>query len=225
MLENHKLVSPYTEVIEVGEFVVVDLRPSIEKIESNFRYSMRKAINKGYRAGVTVETSENIDQLNAFIDIYHQTLDKNIAKPFYYFPNSFYKILAREFSGHFVFYYGLIDGEIVTCELVLLSQKFAHSYLGGSCPKGLSASANQILKREIIRDLKRRGCQYFLLGGGQNPNDGVYRYKLAYAPYGARRSFVGGTIFLPDNYSALRTSMLKNKDPMALNRFQFYDIG
>ena len=225
VLENHRLAPNTAEVFEVGEFVVVDLRPEMKAVEANFRYSMRKAIRKGVESGVVVEMREDIKHLETFMDIYHETLDRNGAREFYYFPEAFYPSMAKEMPGRFAFYYGVVDGEIVTCELVLFSDRFAHSYLGGTRKSGFAASANQILKLEIMRDLKRRGCEYFLLGGGQSRDDGVFRYKLAYAPDGARRSFVGGTVFLPEDYATLREELRAADFPVMADRFQFYDAG
>ena len=225
MLENQCFASDDGQVFDVGSFVVVDLRPDIGDVEANFRHSMRKAIRKGDRAGVTVEVREDLEGLDTFLSIYHGTLDRNGARPFYYFSESFYRAIAREMQGRFAFYYGSVDGQVVTCELVLFSGHFGHSYLGGTCDAAFQASANQILKRQILRDLKNRGCEYFLLGGGQRPDDGVYRYKAAYAPDGARPSYIGGTVFMPDEYESLRRRMQAHDLPISSERFQFYDAG
>lgn len=225
VLDNAVFAAGSTEVIDVGNFVVVDLRPSIDDIEAGFKYSMRKAIRKSERAGVTVTVEQNLDHLDTFLDVYHETLERNGARPFYYFARGFYERLPSELPGGFAFYYGWLDGEIVTCELAILSRRYASSFVGGSRAAGLEASANQNLKREMIRDLKGRGCRHFLLGGGQSPDDGVYRYKLAYAPEGARPSLVGGDIFVPDAYRDLKARMSAAGAPMAPNRFQFYDLS
>jgi len=107
----------------------------------------------------------------------------------------------------------------------LFSERFGHSYLGGTRDAAFPVSANQILKRQIMCDLKKRGCEHFLLGGGQSPDDGVYRYKLAYAPNGARPSYVGGAVFMPDEYEGLRHRMQANDLPVSGGRFQFYDAA
>lgn len=223
VIDNARYAAPTSRVVEVGKFVVVDLRDSPDEIESRFRYSMQKAIRKGEKAGIRVEVEQTLDHIDDFIDIYHGSLARNDARAFYYFPKSFYAALARELPGRFAFYYGLLDGEIVTCELVLFDGVYGHSFLGGTRPEAFASAANQILKRAMIRDLKQRGCAYYLLGGGQRADDGVYRYKLAYAPDGAMPSRIGGDIYLKDRYDDLRERMTAAGAPMWPDRIQFYD--
>ena len=62
-----------------------------------------------------------------------------------------------------------------------------------------------------------------LLGGGQHADDGVYRYKLAYAPDGATPSCIGGDIYLNDEYMDLCQRMTAAGAPVWPERIQFYD--
>ena len=43
---------------------------------------------------------------------------------------------------------------------------------------------NDLLKHETIRWLRDAGKRAYVLGGGYGADDGIYRYKKAFAPHG-----------------------------------------
>jgi hypothetical protein len=151
-------------------------------------------------------------------------MDRNAANDFYYFPEAFFAGLPHYLRGKFLFFYAEHGGEIVSCELVLHHGAYSHSFLGGTWREALPLAANPLLKIAILEQMKALGCEYFLLGGGQAPDDGIFNFKKAYAPDGVLPSYVGGTIWQADTYEGLRQEMLTSGLPMAGNRFQFYDL-
>jgi hypothetical protein len=59
------------------------------------------------------------------------------------------------------------------------------------------------LKFEIMKWGIQRGKSNFVLGGGYRGEDGIYRYKRAFAPRGQTQYILGGQIFSGDLYAAL----------------------
>jgi Acetyltransferase (GNAT) domain len=214
----------HTRIIDVGGFVVVDLRPDFEAIEQSFKPSVRKDVRKAERNGIECFSEGTIDHLQEFLDIYYHTMGRNSASGFYYFTREYFELLAREMPGRFQYFYARKGEEIVSCELVLHHGKYGHSFLGGTKREALHLSANPMLKREIIRSLKEWGVEHFLLGGGTRPNDGIFEFKRAYAPAGVLPSRVGGTIWDTAAYQDLKEQM-STVDGFNGNRFQFYDRG
>ncbi|MBW8365003.1 MAG: GNAT family N-acetyltransferase [Rhizobium sp.] len=224
VIRNERLSPPDSSLRDVGGFIVVDLRPPVEAIEASFKSSVRKDIRKAGRNGVSCFAESNCDHLADFLDIYYQTMERNSASEFYYFPKEFFARLPEALPGMFSFIYAVSGDKIVSCELVLHCGDYSHSFLGGTRKEALPLAANPMLKFEICKEMKACGCQYFLLGGGQAPDDGIFNFKKAYAPGGVYPSLVGGTIWHADAYDALRQQMLAAGLPVAMNRFQFYDI-
>ena len=225
VIANEAQASPETRVMDIGGFVVVDLRPELEAIQASFKPSVRKDIRKAERNEVRCFDESGDAHLQDFLDIYHATMARNAASEFYYFSAEYFAALCRAIPGQFQFFYAVADDRIVSCELVLLHGKYAHSFLGGTRREALPLSANPMLKWEIIRTLKARGCDYFLLGGGTHPDDGIFQFKKAYAPEGVLPSRIGGTIWDHDTYRQLREAMTAAGVAIPQNRFQFYDLN
>ena len=225
VMANESQASPETRVMDIGGFVVVDLRPDLEAIHESFKPSVRKDIRKAERNAVRCFDEADDTHLQDFLDIYYATMARNAASEFYYFNAEYFETLCRTIPGQFHFFYAVAGDRIVSCELVLLHGKYAHSFLGGTRREALPLSANPMLKWEIIRALQARGCEYFLLGGGTQPNDGIFQFKKAYAPEGVLPSRIGGTIWDPVMYRQLREAMHASGIAIPENRFQFYDLN
>ncbi len=220
---NERLSPSASVTRNVGGFVVVDLHPTQAQIEASFKPSVRKDIRKALRNGVECFSESNCDHLGEFLDIYYQTMERNSASEFYFFPETFFANLSRYLPGNFSFFYAKCDNRIVSCELVLHCADYSHSFLGGTRRDALPLAANAILKFEIFKKMKALECRFFLLGGGQAPDDGIFQFKKSYAPQGVYPSLIGGTVWQPDIYDLLKQEMLAAGFQLAENRFQFYD--
>ena len=225
VIGNHAAVSRQAQVRHVGGFVVVDLRPPLEDVLAACKQSVRKDMRKAERKGVTCFAEANCDHLGDFLEIYYQTMDRNAASDYYYFSEAFFTELSRLAEGQFHFFYAVHENRVVSCELVLHHGLYAHSFLGGTRRDALPLAANPLLKSEILRQMREIGCAYFLLGGGQRPNDGIYNFKQAYAPDGVFASYVGGTVWQPTLYEGLLRDISAAGRELSSGRFQFYDLS
>jgi hypothetical protein len=222
-LKNHLSVDKSSKLYNIGDFVVLNLKESIDQIESQYKHNHRKSIKKAERKNVTFFYEENLNHIDDFLTIYKRTLKRNNANNFYYFEAKFFQEIKKNLSDKFVFYYAVVDNKIISCELVLLDILYAHSFLGGTLIDFMPYGANVFLKREIIRDLKKRNVLYYLLGGGVNKNDGIYKYKLCFAPSGSHTSYIGGVIYDEKPYNDLKKYMDSQNISYDSNRIQFYD--
>lgn len=225
VIANDVRAAPDARIMDVGGFVVVDMRPEMDAIENSFKQSVRKDLRKAERNGITCFAESNCDHLKEFLDIYYHTMGRNSAAEFYYFNEEYFLALDKEIPGQFHFFYAVAGNDIVSCELVLHHGKYCHSFLGGTKREALPLCANPILKREIIRFFKGQGCEYFLLGGGSKPDDGIFNFKKAYAPEGVLPSRIGGMIWNHRAYEQLREDMSSAGVAISVNRFQFYDMS
>jgi lipid II:glycine glycyltransferase (peptidoglycan interpeptide bridge formation enzyme) len=92
---------------------------------------------------------------------------------------------------------------VVSTELVLISAENVYSFLGGTDSAHFEMRPNDLLKFEIMRWAKTAGKKNFVLGGGYTPNDGVFRYKQAFAPQGVVPFYVGQRILDPQSFERL----------------------
>ncbi len=195
---------PYTgNKIEKLTNVVRDLEPSGETIWMDYDHKVRKNVNKATRSGLKVEVDLKGDRISDFIEIYHSTMDRRSASSSYYFPADFFETLNTKLRGNFAYFHVLLDKKIISSELILISQQNIYSFLGGTDPNYFELRPNDLLKHTVILWGKEQSKRRFVLGGGYREGDGIFKYKLAFAPRGKVPYYVGTRIILPDLYQMI----------------------
>ena len=142
------------------------------------------------------------ENLESFLQIYSSTMMRNQAKQSYYFEDAFYREI-NTMTGHFAYFYVLLEEKRIASELVLMGPDAIYSFLGGTDDEYFSYRPNDYLKCCIIRWGIENGYKRFVLGGGYGADDGIFRYKKSFAPNGIIPFYTGQAIFDPKAYDML----------------------
>ncbi len=183
--------------------VVRELAPSADEIWNDFEHKVRKNVNKARRSGITIEIDSTGARLDDFLRIYEATMDRRDAQRGYYFGRSFFEAINASLADQFVYIHALLEGRVVSTELALVSAHNVYSFLGGTDESAYEHRPNDLLKHELILWAKAAGKSRFVLGGGYTPDDGIFRYKKAFAPAGMLPFRVGHRVLDPARYDAL----------------------
>ena len=188
--------------------VVRSLDLDDEALWRDYDRKVRKNVTRARNANLTVDFDEDGHGLQAFLDIYYQTMVRRGAEERYHFPRSFFEAIVAGLPGRFVFAHVRADDRIVSTELALVSGRCVYSFMGGTLAESFRLRPNDLLKHELIRWARSHGAQVFVLGGGVTSEDGIFRYKRSFAPSGTRHLQTGRWIIDGDAYErlvALRT--------------------
>jgi len=175
-----------------GQHVVRTLGLPEEELWRDYAHKVRKNVAKARRSGLTVIVDPQGERLEEFLSIYYATMDRRSAQPWYYFSRESFETMRRALDGQYAFFHVVHEGRVVSTELVLVSAEHIYSFLGGSLPEAFDHRPNDLLKHAVIEWGSRAGKKAFVMGGGYSPDDGVFRYKLSFAPRGGV-PFRGGT--------------------------------
>lgn len=175
------------QVVDTADNVVVRLDRSADDIWAGHEHKVRKNVKKAVRAGCTVERDDNLRLLDDFVAIYGSTMQRRRAAAWYRFDREFFARLGVELAASYsIFAVRDPDGAVVSVELVLESDRYLYSFLGGTLAEAFPLAANDLLKHAVIEHGRTTGRQGFVLGGGASPGDGIFRYKRAFDPAGVR---------------------------------------
>jgi hypothetical protein len=169
----------------------------------DYEHKVRKNVNRALREGIEIELDESGQRIEEFISVYYSTMDRNRASERYYFSEQFFRQMIHELAGHFVFFHALKSKKVISTELVLISDDYVYSFLGGTLEETFQCRPNDLIKHKIIEWGKRNGKKGFVLGGGYSGRDGIFRYKLSFAPAGEVPFRVGKKIHNVNLYERL----------------------
>ena len=204
VIKNHVWLK-HANIIKANQNVILDL--SIGDIWMQaYEHSTRKNINKAERNGLTVHSvlGKNIseEEMQAFLDIYYDTMKRNNAGDGYFFSEKYFKGIAQNVKVS-LFVFTSFENKVVSCELILLGSQIGYSFLGGTLAKYFNLRANDILKHNAILKLKEMGLQYYCLGGGTSIDDGIFKYKKCFAKNGIEDFYIGKKIHNQEVYNTV----------------------
>ncbi len=189
--------------IRVLDNIICDLEQGPEREWMGFEHKVRKNVKRARGSGVVIEVDENGHDLESFRELYLGTMDRRHAASAYYFSLEFFEQLNSSLTGQFVYFHAKLGGKIVSTELVLLSAENMYSYLGGTDAAAYEARPNDLLKFEALQWGRRHKKKRFILGGGYQAGDGIFRYKKAFSPNGIVPFYVGHRVIEPRLYDQL----------------------
>jgi hypothetical protein len=183
--------------------VVRDLTPDTDTLWMDFRQKVRKNVNHAQRSGIQVELDPYGVRLNDFMRVYESTMKRREAGSDYFFSQHYLERIHNDLPGQFMYFHALYEGQVVSTELVLVSADHVYSFLGGTDQSAFHLRPNDLIKHEIILWAKQQEKRRFILGGGCEPADGIFTYKLAFAPSGTVPFFIGRRVLDQPLYDQL----------------------
>ena len=175
------------KTVGVAQNIVVALDREPEDQWRHYDHKVRKNVNKARRAGLVVEVQAGSFDIEEFLDLYQETMDRRGAGPWYYFSKEFFDRLAVDLAGSFVTAHVRDStGRLVSTEIVLESERHLYSFLGGTRSEAFAHAPNDLLKHAVIEYGHEHHKVSYVLGGGYMRNDGIFRYKKSFDPDGIR---------------------------------------
>lgn len=193
----------YGQTIQANTNIVIAIMPDPDKQWMSFEHKVRKNVNKALRSGLRVIRDPQGKYLDDFMRIYNGTMDRNHAMDFYYFGRAYFERILSHLPENSMMFHVLQDETVVSSELVLCSENYCYSFLGGTDSNFNSSRPNDLLKFEAINWCRESGRKKYILGGGYHGEDGIYRYKKSFAPYGAIPFYIGKKIWNDEIYQQL----------------------
>lgn len=165
------------ETVYSGPNVVRRVDLETGALWNDYRSDARRNVDIARAGGVRIEFDPEGRRLDEFMGVYTSTMDRRGASKGYYFPRSFFESFLRNLAGLFTFAHAVVDGKVVSSEIILLSPEHAYSYLGGTLAEAFHLSPTYLVKHESFLWARDRGMKAMVLGGGYQPNDGILRFK------------------------------------------------
>jgi hypothetical protein len=165
--------------------VIVDLTRSSAEQWLHYEHKVRKNVKKAIRANLRVEIKQSFTDIEEFSQLYDSTMARRAAPSWYYFGVDFFTSLTERLSGSYIAAEVRDEtNRLVSAELVLCSDRYLYSFLGGTRGDAFPHAPNDLLKHVVIDYGRDSGRVGYILGGGYAKDDGIFRYKKSFDPTG-----------------------------------------
>ena len=165
----------------------------------------RRLVRRALREGCEVVVDPRPADLDAFIAVYEQTMERAGASPFYLFPGSYWQSLLHDVPLVRV---DVRDrGELVSSVLGMGEPPWLHYHLGGTSEAGLRTGASQLALYSLAEWGREHGYRMLHLGGGVGGrDDSLLEFKRRFAPDGLVPAAVGKAVHDAAAYRRLSRS-------------------
>ena len=222
IFKNYELLEDFCSINYMYDIVIIDLTLNYDTIWENMtknnRYYTRKAIKEFERSFIQYNPTN--EEINEFLELYYDTMDKNKASSKYFFKFDF-------IMNHFKFGNVLItvknNQNIIGSTAIFLKGKNILHYHLSATNDNLKNSPSRAVLWHAIEWGKNKGFTWLNLGGGRGTNDdGLFHFKKSFSnmilPFNR-----GEIIFNDEIYNEL--SSINQLSENSLNFFPKYRIG
>ncbi len=192
------------QLVERGRTVSVDLRLTLEEMWGQTRADHRRNISKSRRTGMVAAIEDFDANLEPFLEMYQETMDRTRASPYYYFPADYFRRLKEDLGDQLsLCIVRGAAGEILGGALLTECCGIVQYHLSGTLNSAIQLRPSKLMLDFARAWAKARGNHAFHLGGGFGAKeDSVFEFKAGFSS--CRHSFYTWQfIFSNDQYSRL----------------------
>lgn len=183
LIDQKPILSSLGEIIDLNKTVAIDLTASPEDQRKNYRKSLKSELNQLRRKDIVVKTAENRADIDRFIEVYYETMDRVQATRNYYFSKQyFYNFLATtDFNSKLLV--AKFKGEVIAGAIFTFTDKIMQYHLAGTAEKFIRDTPMKLIIDEARLLGNELGLVYLHLGGGVggHDDDSLFRFKSGFS--------------------------------------------
>lgn len=177
---QEKLLYNIGEIIPLNTTVSIDLTLSDKEQWSIFRKSTKYDINKLNKMGVKIVESNKKSEINEFIKIYNNNMNRVNANKSYYFSNEYYYNFINKINSKLLL--AKYNNEIIAGAIFTFTKNIMQYHLAGTKSEFLKIAPMKLILNEARLIGNNMNIEYLHLGGGVNgENDDLYKFKSGFS--------------------------------------------
>lgn len=185
----HPLIAQQSIFINMGEVsklnktVVIDLKLSPEEQKREYRKSCKSELNQLRRKGFYVEEAKSTEDVDRFIDIYYETMDRVKASPYYYFSKEYFHSFLSQTYFRNKLLVAKFEDKIIAGAIFTITDKIMQYHLAGTTEEFIKVTPMKLILDEARLLGNNLSMDYLHLGGGVggSDDDSLFRFKSGFS--------------------------------------------
>ncbi|MFI1771282.1 peptidoglycan bridge formation glycyltransferase FemA/FemB family protein [Thalassobellus citreus] len=181
---QNEILFGYGDLAPQGKVVNIDLKLSLDEQRSKYRSRLKTYINKARREYSIISGSSNED-LDIFIKLYYENMDRVNAKKYYYFSKNYFEkiINSTDFKTSILFVVDNKTKEVIGSAMFIETNKIIQYHLSGTKKEYAKLNPIKLLIDEMRIKSTEQGFQFFNLGGGLggSDDDSLFHFKSSFS--------------------------------------------
>src|SRR5690606_14882609 len=183
LIEQTNIIENLGEIVNLNKTVAIDLTKSAEEQRKEYRKSLKSELNQLRRKEIVVREANTKEEIDAFIAIYYETMDRVEATANYYFSKEyFYEFLNnQDFDAKLLI--AVKDNKVIAGAIFTLTDKIMQYHLAGTTEEYIRETPMKLILDEARLLGNQTTAISLHLGGGVggSDEDSLFRFKSGFS--------------------------------------------
>src|ERR1700719_3567980 len=176
------VLGEFENSVSASDMVYVDLRSGYAAARSSYSGKRRQEMNKAARNGAHAKIVQpDPDAILRLSTLYNETMRRKGAKSERFFDAGFFFTLFESLAGQVILVEAFMKDFLASSTVYLLDRKNIWALYKGTVHDLRDSDATLYETDRSIAWAAEHGYDYFLLGGGLQPGDGMYVQKTRFS--------------------------------------------
>ena len=201
LLQNQHVCSSAIENVYIKDTIFIDMDTE-EDLLLQMDSKNRNLIRKAQKSGIVIEHDKG-SRMADFIRIYEETMDRDNATKFYYFPKEYYEYMQSHMLEETEYFYAFKDDVMVAASIFFYSGESMHYHLSANLLEYRTYAPTNLILYSAANWGREKGMKKLHLGGGVGIEDSLFHFKKQFNKNGRVAFCIGRNIFDPQKYQEL----------------------
>ncbi|QEE49466.1 GNAT family N-acetyltransferase [Flavobacterium alkalisoli] len=183
LIEGESVLNNLGNIYDINSTVAVDLRISPDEQRKQYRKSNKSELNQLRRKDFVIEEARSEKEIDEFISIYNETMDRVNASPNYYFNRNYYLSFLNNKCFKSKLLLAKKGGEIAAGAIFTISDKIMQYHLAGTKSEFIRYTPMKLVLDEARLLANDLNLEFLHLGGGVggSDEDSLFRFKSGFS--------------------------------------------
>lgn len=182
--KQHNILFNIGTISPQGKVVNIDLTQDIDLQRQNYQRRLKTHINKARRL-CSIKKAETDKDLQDFMDIYYENMNRVSAKQSYYFDKTYFSNMNNSdcFKSEILLAIDNETGKTIAASQFIITNSIVQYHLSGTKKDSLHLTPTKLLIDEMRLIASERGLTCFNLGGGLGgrDDDSLFNFKASFS--------------------------------------------
>lgn len=183
LIEQKDIIEGLGEIVDLNKTISVDLTLSADEQRKEYRKSLKSELNQIRRKDIYVKEADAQNEIDQFIAIYYETMDRVNATSNYYFSKEyFYDFLDNaDFKSKLLI--AVKDEKVIAGAIFTLTDKIMQYHLAGTTEEFIRETPMKLILDEARLLGNQTTAKSLHLGGGVggSDEDSLFRFKSGFS--------------------------------------------
>lgn len=183
LIDQKRILNGMGDIVDLNKTVSINLTLNADEQRASFRKSLKSELNQLRRKEIFVKETNKVEEIDRFIEIYYETMDRVSASPSYYFSKEYF----HEFLNNDEFKSKLLiaekEGQIIAGAIFTMTPKIMQYHLAGTTSEYIRETPMKLILDEARLIGNASSCENLHLGGGVggSDDDSLFKFKSAFS--------------------------------------------